>query len=262
MTNPYVAPHLAEMPLPRVLVRSAECQLLSEVSFERPMLDIGSGDGHFAATLFPEPVDVGLDPDTTTMGEAVRRGGYHSLVVGSATDLPFRDGSLATVFSNSTLEHIPNLDDCVKEAARVLRPGGHLVVTFPSEHFGEYLLFPTIFRSIGLRGLSERYIRWFNGISRHYTVEGPQEWRRRFESVDLEVLSWRYYFTARNHKFFDLSHYLSVPSLLTHRILGRWVLFPGKARWGPLNRALEPLCVLGPEEQGAYLFFICRKPAA
>lgn len=262
MTNPYIAPHLAEMPMHRVMVRSAECLLLSEVSFERPLLDIGSGDGHFAATLFPEPVDVGLDPDRGTMAEAVRRGGYRSLVAGSATDLPLKDGSLATVLSNSTLEHIPNLDDSVKEAARVLRPGGHLVVTFPSEHFGEYLLFATILRSIGLHGLSERYIRWFNGISRHYTVEGPEEWRHRFESVGLEVLSWRYYFTARNHKFFDISHYLSSPSLLTRRILGRWVLIPGKARIGLLNRALEPFCALGPEEQGAYLFFLCRKPPA
>ena len=73
MSNPYIAPHLAELPLHRVLIRSSECLLLSETPFERPLLDIGSGDGHFAATLFSEPVDVGIDPDPRTMREAAHR---------------------------------------------------------------------------------------------------------------------------------------------------------------------------------------------
>jgi SAM-dependent methyltransferase len=260
VSNPYIAPHLAELPLHRVLVRSTECLLISEMSFERPLLDIGSGDGHFAATLFSDPVDVGIDSDSRETLEAVRRGGYRSLLVASATALPLKDASFASVLSNSTLEHIPDVEAAVAEAVRVLRPGGLLVTTFPSEHFGEYLLLPSLSRGMGLRGLGNSYQRWFNRISRHYHVDGPDTWRRRFETAGLEVVRWRYYFPARNHWLFDLSHYLSAPSLLTRRLLGRWVLFPQKARLGLLSRALTPYCSQGPEDRGAYLLFLCRRP--
>jgi SAM-dependent methyltransferase len=262
VSNPYIAPHLAELPLHRVLIRSTECLLLSEVPFERPLLDIGSGDGHFAATLFTQPVEVGVDPDRRVMPEAARRGGYRSLLIASATALPLRDASFASVLSNSTVEHIPNVDAAVAEATRVLRPGGLLAATFPSEHFGEYLLFSSLSRSLGLRGLGRAYERWFNRISNHHHVDGPNTWRQRFEAAGLEVLRWRYYFPARNHRLFDLSHYLSAPALLTRRLLGRWVLFPQKARLGLLSRALAPYCSQGPEDRGAYLFFLCRRPPA
>jgi SAM-dependent methyltransferase len=262
VSNPYIAPHLAELPLHRVLIRSSECLLLSETHFERPLLDIGSGDGHFATTLFAEPVDVGIDPDPQTMQEAARRGGHRNLIVASATALPMRDASFASVLSNSTLEHIPDVDAAVAEAARVLRPGGLLAATFPSEHFGEYLLFASLPRGLGLRGLGRAYGRWFNRISYHYHVDGPDTWRQRFEAAGLDVLRWRYYFPARNHWLFDLSHYLSAPALVTRRLLGRWVLFPQKARLGLLNWALTPFCSHGPEDRGAYLFFLCRRPPA
>lgn len=262
VTNPYIAPHLAELPLHRVLLRSTECLLLSEVSFERPLLDIGSGDGHFAAVLFAEPVDVGIDPEGRIMQEAARRGGHRSLLVASAAALPLRDACFASVVSNSTLEHIPDVEAAVAEAARVLRPGGLLAATFPSEYFGEYLLFASLPRSLGLRGLGRAYQRWFNRISRHYHVDAPDAWRQRFEGAGLEVLRWRYYFPARSHRLFDLSHYLSAPALLTRRLLGRWVLFPQKARLGLLSRALAPYCSLGAQDQGAYLFFLCRRPPA
>ncbi|MGQ9573646.1 MAG: hypothetical protein ACUVV3_10790, partial [Dehalococcoidia bacterium] len=93
-------------------------------------------------------------------------------------------------------------------------------------------------------------------ISYHYHVDGPDTWRERFEGVGLEVLRWRYYFPPRNHRLFDLAHYLSAPTLVTRRLLGRWVLFPQKARLRLLSRALAPFCSHGPEDRGAYLFFL------
>ncbi|MGH9368250.1 MAG: hypothetical protein ACRD3M_11315, partial [Thermoanaerobaculia bacterium] len=54
--------HLREMPFHRVIMRSIEARILSQVELPRPVLDVGCGDGHFASVLFSEGTDVGLDP--------------------------------------------------------------------------------------------------------------------------------------------------------------------------------------------------------
>jgi SAM-dependent methyltransferase len=50
-------------------------------------------------------------------------------VWGSGMELPFRDKAFATVFSSQVLEHVPEPWRMVAEMARVLEPGGHLILT-------------------------------------------------------------------------------------------------------------------------------------
>lgn len=55
-------------------------------------------------------------------------------VEGSATDLPFADGSFDVVLSLEMVEHLPPeaREPAFREMLRVLRPGGRLVATFPA----------------------------------------------------------------------------------------------------------------------------------
>lgn len=46
-------------------------------------------------------------------------------------DLSFPDGVFDAVVVNDIFEHVPDIDRCLGEIARVLRPGGRLVSTFP-----------------------------------------------------------------------------------------------------------------------------------
>ena len=52
-------------------------------------------------------------------------------VWGSGMDLPFGDQSFETVFSSQVLEHVPEPWRMVEDMARVLKPGGHLILTAP-----------------------------------------------------------------------------------------------------------------------------------
>jgi 2-polyprenyl-6-hydroxyphenyl methylase/3-demethylubiquinone-9 3-methyltransferase len=45
-------------------------------------------------------------------------------IVGSATELPFADGSFDVVLASELLEHLADWQACLDEALRVLRPGG------------------------------------------------------------------------------------------------------------------------------------------
>ena len=45
--------------------------------------------------------------------------------------LPFRDGAFDAIKATEILEHVPDVDRALAECRRVLRPGGHLVITVP-----------------------------------------------------------------------------------------------------------------------------------
>jgi SAM-dependent methyltransferase len=57
-------------------------------------------------------------------------------IVASGQRLPFSDSSIDTVLSTQTLEHVAEPLWYLGETARVLRPGGHLILTCP----GTYML--------------------------------------------------------------------------------------------------------------------------
>jgi SAM-dependent methyltransferase len=52
-------------------------------------------------------------------------------VCGNAIALPFRDAVFDTVLCNEVLEHVPQPDTLMNEAARVLKPQGVLLLTTP-----------------------------------------------------------------------------------------------------------------------------------
>jgi SAM-dependent methyltransferase len=78
-------------------------------------------------------------------------------VHGDALALPFRDGAFDTVLSNQVLEHVPEPLRLMREAARVLKPGGILLLTTPQTwglHREPHDYFR--FTKYGLRYLAER----------------------------------------------------------------------------------------------------------
>ncbi len=252
--------HLNTIPLHRALLRSVECRLLSRYRFERPLLDVGAGDGHFASLLFPDGVDVGIDPTADSLKEAASRGVYKELMVASACQLPFADESFASVISNCVLEHIPDLGSALDEISRVLKPGGLFALTVPSPNYERFLLGSSLLRAVGLRPLARAYGRWMTRISYHYHYYRPEEWRRRLAVRGLVVRDWGYYFSPAAHRAFDLSHYISAPSVFVRKLSGRWILFPNKPtsiRRGLFGRFYEQ----DVQGEGAYIYMACTKEA-
>src|SRR4029450_7354202 len=54
-----------------------------------------------------------------------------SFAAADACRLPFRDGSFDSIFCVAVLQHIENIDDAVKEFARVTAPRGRVVAVEP-----------------------------------------------------------------------------------------------------------------------------------
>ncbi|MEV6977499.1 class I SAM-dependent methyltransferase [Kitasatospora sp. NPDC093806] len=127
-------------------VRSQE-QLYHRVlrAFPRPteqlrLAEVGCGRGLGAALAlrdfrFAAVTGVDIHPDQIERARAVNakalatypdRLGY---TLGSADELPFADASLDGLYSVEAAQHFRELTGFAHEAARVLRPGGRLVVT-------------------------------------------------------------------------------------------------------------------------------------
>ena len=68
--------HLRDLPYFRALLRAVEAQFYQSIDLPAPVLDLGSGDGHFASLTFDRRLDAGLDPWMDSLRESRGRGVY------------------------------------------------------------------------------------------------------------------------------------------------------------------------------------------
>jgi ubiquinone/menaquinone biosynthesis C-methylase UbiE len=95
------------------------------------VLEVGCGTGpvcRFLATL-PEVASVtGVDPSPLFLDRARALAEDVTFVVGDARALAFPDAAFDTVVFHTSLCHVPDAEQALAEACRVLRPGGRLAV--------------------------------------------------------------------------------------------------------------------------------------
>ena len=147
----------------------------------RPILDLGCGDGLVTSQVLRR-VEVGLDPDEKVLKRAAQMGIYERFEAVPAEEMRLADASIGTVVSNSVLEHLPRLDAVLEAVARVLRPGGRLLFTVPTEAFSKWLVLPVA-----------RYAAWRNGQLCHLHLWPVERWVSHLERVGLEVEEVRPY---------------------------------------------------------------------
>ncbi|MBO8190926.1 class I SAM-dependent methyltransferase [Streptomyces oryzae] len=127
------------------------------------VLDIGCGDGTAAAVAaraLPGHRLVGVDWSQ----DALRRASARLTAVRgelSAPGLPFATGSADAVLFSEVIEHLVDPDAALDELHRVLRPGGHLLLSTPNlaAWYNRALLLlgtQPVFSEVSLRGIHGR----------------------------------------------------------------------------------------------------------
>jgi GT2 family glycosyltransferase/SAM-dependent methyltransferase len=99
------------------------------------ILEVGGGRSGLTSLLYPSAQIVNIDlNEEYASAPCNQRSGVH-FVCGDATNLPFEDEIFDAVTMFDLLEHVPDDRQAMREAFRVLRPGGFLLVSTPNENW-------------------------------------------------------------------------------------------------------------------------------
>ncbi|MEO0476526.1 MAG: class I SAM-dependent methyltransferase, partial [Planctomycetota bacterium] len=110
------------------------------------VVDIGSGDGLFTHLFAMQGCRaIGLDPEPEGIAGAERMCAQQHYPppltaprfhVGMGDAMDYEDNSIACTVMLDVIEHLGNPIGVLNEAARVLKPGGHLIAVTPSWQYG------------------------------------------------------------------------------------------------------------------------------
>jgi len=251
--------NLRDLPYFRAMLRAAEAGFYQEFDLPGPVLDIGCGDGHFASIAFESPVEVGIDPWSDPIRQASGYAGYRWLVQADGATLPFQDAYFASAISNSVLEHIPQVQGVLDEAARVLKPGAVFLFCVPNLRYLTELSIPAWLSRIGLSGLGRSYITWFRRMSRVHHADPPSIWQARLEKAGFELERWWHYFSPQAMRTLEWGHYFGAPTLLPHALFGRWIIVPQRWNLALTERIVRPHAQSVPNQQGTFTFYVARR---
>jgi len=208
------------------------------------VLEIGVGMGaDYLQWLKAGALATGVDLSEASIGKARRRcelAHYHpDLRVADAEKLPFSDNTFDVVYSYGVLHHSPNTRQCIREALRVLRPGGEIRIM--------------VYHHPSLTGIM-LWLRhgWFRARSLRQTVYDYLESPGTRSYTQAEALS-----LMADFKNVSLQRVFSPGDLLLHRPSARYQSPIYRLAWKVFPRALVRR--LAPK-WGLFLLITAKKP--
>jgi SAM-dependent methyltransferase len=141
-----------------------------------PVLELGCGDGVFTE-LSGLRVDLAVDREPRAVARASRRSVYRAVHRADIRELDTALGPFGTIFSNSVLEHVTNLEPVLERCRELLAPGGRLIATVPLRRMNEHL---------ALR--LPAYARARQRQLQHRNLWSVEEWRARLEAAGFATV--------------------------------------------------------------------------
>lgn len=252
--NFFIGKYLENRPLFFSLIRPQEAVLFKKhTKLKPPVLDYGCGDGFFAEVVFGKgKIDVGLDIKESRIDEAKKNGMYKKTVIYDGKKIPFPANHFETIISNCVMEHIPALNQSVFEINRVLTPGGYFIVTVMTDKWENY--------QFGARLFGDFYRSYMRKVQEHHNLLGRAKWRKTFESKGFKVVKEIGYLSGKASMWLDISHYLSFPSLISYKLVGKWNVTPKINKLLRIDFILSKIIRKFPIiNNSAALFYILKK---
>jgi SAM-dependent methyltransferase len=173
--------------------RYFELQVLRSLKFQRPILEIGCGDGEFSSLIFDE-IDEAIDvnPRSVEKARSAPSSIYRAVRCEDARELSPMKAGYGTVYANCVMEHIPEIGKVLEACFRSLRDGGALVITVPLSEMNSHLVLPWTWYA----NLRRRQLQHINLLSR-------EQWQSLLQSLGFRDIRFIPYLSAASCKFWD-----------------------------------------------------------
>jgi SAM-dependent methyltransferase len=151
----------------------ATYRLIAGLLPEGRVLDLGCGTGHSYKELAPRET-VGIDRNVEALA-----GQERDTHVADMRDIPFPDGSFASVICVQAIEHVPDARPVLAEVVRVLEPGGTAVFATPNRlefALPDEIVDPYHYVEYDPRELHDLCAPWFERVEM-LGLDGSAAWR-------------------------------------------------------------------------------------
>ena len=174
-----------------------ELEYASTLSLDGETLDHCCGDGLFAKMGWSNAkFSAGCDMNEVALKDAGRLSKHKRLdLCDAGQHLPYPDKHFDLVFDNSAIEHIPDLQQSLREVARVLKPQGIFALNVLNHRYFEW--WPK----------DRESIQAYRELQPFYHALTAEEWRRELAAVGLEIQDLRGYFNQEASRTLALLDY-------------------------------------------------------
>lgn len=190
-------------------------RLLSLVELKGKALEVGCGTGALTPTLFDRGLDITVGDISQSLAEATAQKYTISSMRCDATSIALPNEAVDVVLSSEVIEHVPDPHKALREMARVLKPGGSIVVTSPNK-----LWYPVLWLSMkfGVRKFSGNEI-WLWPMEAAKVLEGENI--HVIKVTGCHLFPWQIPGAKKILPFFDALGDLLWPFMINWGILGR-----------------------------------------
>jgi len=184
-----------------ILVRSVELKNFPKEFIKLPVLDLGCGDGFFTQCLGLNKT-YGCDINKDVVREAKKRNKiYTSVDVCDGRELSslFQRNFFQTVISNCTLEHIDEIDKVLNNIVTILKKGGYLIFSVPSNNLNDFYFAKSILRKIALTKYGQRMLEKYNRRQHHVNIYPFDVWEEKLRIAGFKVEKHFFLFNKREY---------------------------------------------------------------
>lgn len=244
------------MPISLYIIRAKECELFSRYIYDRPVLDIGCGEGEFAKILFKNKIDTGIDFKEKNIRKARKSNSYKNCIASSIENVNYNNNYFKSIISNCVLEHVFNLDKALSNVHNMLDNNGMVYFTVATDKFSKYMSFANYFGMY--ENITKINTKILNKLFNHNFALKKDEWDEKFINAGFKIVYDEPYLSKLQLNIMGLLLIFSFPSFLYKKTFNKWKIFPSIYRNNYFFQYLKKLNSLECNDGGCH-FYILKK---
>jgi len=129
----------------------------------------------------------------------------------------------------------------------------------PNPGYLEHLAVAAFLERVGFSKPGGMYREWFRRMSRVHHAQPVETWKGWLQEAGFGLEKHWDYFSPAAMRMLELGHYFGAPTLLPHKLSGRWILVPTVWNLALTYRLVKPYAQAIPHPEGTFTFYVARK---